>query len=104
MAEGDAVARPEIRGPGPDESTRTGWPDRIETTSVCNSSTKGLDSTVAESVAVEVRKISVLPDRRIGRPGPRAGRLRSWELEDSMQAFGVLLLAAATAGDGFGYS
>ena len=26
------------------------------------------------------------------------------ELEDDMQAFGMLLLAAATAGDGFGYA
>src|SRR5260370_38535570 len=33
-----------------------------------------------------------------------AGRLRPRELEDDMQAFGMLLLAAATAGDGFGYT
>ena len=61
------------------------------------------DSTVAESVAVDSRKQNNLPDRRIGRMGPWAGRLRPRELEDFMQAFGMLLLAAATAGDGFGY-
>jgi hypothetical protein len=62
------------------------------------------DSTSAESVAVDSRKQNDLP--RIGGSGAlvnRAGRLRPWELEDKMQAFGMLLLAAATAGDGFGY-
>ena len=59
---------------------------------------------MAESVAVDSRKQNNLPDRRIGRTGHRAGRLRPRELEDYMQAFGMLLLAAATAGDGFGYT
>ena len=59
---------------------------------------------MAESVAVESRKQNNLPDRRIGRIG-RTGRPDSpRELEDYMQAFGMLLLAAATAGDGFGYA
>jgi hypothetical protein len=63
------------------------------------------DSTSAESVAVESRKQNDLP--RIGGKGALVNwtsRLRPWELEDIMHAFGMLLLAAATAGDGFGYS
>ena len=99
-----AAARPENRGPVPDESTRSGSIVQDRSTGA-NSSTKGLDSTVADSVAGEVRKISVLPDRwtrtlgLLGRPTSARG---SWRI--SMQTIGVLLLAAATAGDGFGYS
>ena len=68
-----------------------------------DSSDESLDSTVAESVAVEVRMISVLPDRRFGCPGlgPAGFGRGSWR--SSMHTIGVLLLAAATAGDGFGY-
>ena len=60
---------------------------------------------MAGSVAVKSRKQNNLPElaERVRRPHGLDG-FASRELEDDMQAFGMLLLAAATAGDGFGYA
>src|SRR5437764_9882401 len=44
---------------------------------------------------------SIIPGRRS--PLPREGPIRPWGGRISMTTMGVLLLAAATAGDGFGY-
>src|SRR4051794_2907990 len=56
-----------------------------------------LRRTVSQAIPSENGPIGV-------RPLPRDGRLRSWGWRRSMNTIGVLLLAAATAGDGFGYS
>ena len=64
-----------------------------------------LDSTVAESVAVDSQDDKRSPrssDRRLGASGLAGFDRGSWR--SSMQTIGVLLLAAATAGDGFGYN
>src|SRR4051812_15240359 len=64
---------------------------------------RGLDRPSPQPVAThDPRTECIRPERRS--PPPREGRFRSWYWRRSMNTIGVLLLAAATAGDGFGYS